>query len=159
MDRHWSLPPVRRIIIQNGRDNISVPNKEKIMNKTVYVPSYFQPLYKEVTVKIPTGNTKRFLGRIDVEEKIRKRELVQEGWSDCQIDAERLNENVARAVDKLNSSGFDVISITPVTSGNWGGKFDSGLITNGTGRGGFGYGYGYSYTEGVLILAKQKEGE
>lgn len=29
------------------------------MNKTVYVPSYFQPIYKEVTVKVPTGNTKR----------------------------------------------------------------------------------------------------
>ncbi|EAM6751723.1 hypothetical protein A9M85_02110 [Salmonella enterica subsp. enterica serovar Tennessee] len=30
------------------------------MNKTVYVPSYFQPIYKEVTVKVPTGNTKRY---------------------------------------------------------------------------------------------------
>ncbi|ESB80190.1 hypothetical protein SEEACDC4_02230 [Salmonella enterica subsp. enterica serovar Agona str. SA-4] len=40
------------------------------MNKTVYVPSYFQPIYKEVTVKVPTGNTKRFLGFIDIEEKI-----------------------------------------------------------------------------------------
>ncbi len=44
------------------------------MNKTVYVPSYFQPIYKEVTVKVPTGNTKRFLGFIDIEEKIRKKE-------------------------------------------------------------------------------------
>ncbi len=34
------------------------------MNKTVNVPSYFQPTYKEVTVKVPTGNTKRFLGLI-----------------------------------------------------------------------------------------------
>ncbi|EEN1646237.1 MFS transporter [Salmonella enterica subsp. enterica] len=55
------------------------------MNKTVYVPSYFQPIYKEVTVKVPTGNTKRFLGFIDIEEKIRKKEVVQEGWSDCQL--------------------------------------------------------------------------
>ncbi|EJF5791175.1 hypothetical protein M8W55_000560 [Salmonella enterica] len=55
------------------------------MNKTVYVPSYFQPIYKEVTVKVPTGNTKRFLGFIDIEEKIRKKEVVQEGWSDCQM--------------------------------------------------------------------------
>lgn len=39
------------------------------MNKTVYVPSYFQPIYKEVTVKVPTGNTKRFLGLIDIDEK------------------------------------------------------------------------------------------
>ncbi len=43
------------------------------MNKTVYVPSYFQPIYKEVTVKVPTGNTKRFLGFIDIEEKSAKR--------------------------------------------------------------------------------------
>ena len=30
------------------------------MNKTVYVPSYFQPIYKEVTVKVPTGNTNKY---------------------------------------------------------------------------------------------------
>ena len=47
------------------------------MNKTVYVPSYFQPIYKEVTIKVPTGNTKRFLGLIDIEEKIRKREVIR----------------------------------------------------------------------------------
>lgn len=88
------------------------------MNKTVYVPSYFQPIYKEVTVKVPTGNTKRFLGFIDIEEKIRKKEVVQEGWSDCQVDGERLNEDITRTVDKLNQDGFEVISITPVTSGN-----------------------------------------
>ncbi|ECS3195536.1 hypothetical protein BCP47_15765 [Salmonella enterica subsp. enterica serovar Kentucky] len=126
------------------------------MNKTVYVPSYFQPIYKEVTVKVPTGNTKRFLGFIDIEKKIRKKEVVQEGWSDCQVDGERLNEDITRTVDKLNQDGFEVISITPVTSGNWGFKYDSGSINNGTGRGGYGYGYGYSYTEGVLILAKEK---
>ncbi|WP_080068305.1 hypothetical protein, partial [Salmonella enterica] len=116
------------------------------MNKTVYVPSYFQPIYKEVTVKVPTGNTKRFLGFIDIEEKIRKKEVVQEGWSDCQVDGERLNEDITRTVDKLNQDGFEVISITPITSGNWGFKYDSGSINNGTGRGGYGYGYGYSYT-------------
>ncbi|EAA7322060.1 hypothetical protein AC338_000880 [Salmonella enterica subsp. enterica] len=63
------------------------------MNKTVYVPSYFQPIYKEVTVKVPTGNTKRFLGFIDIEEKIRKKEVVQEGWSDCQVDGENAHLN------------------------------------------------------------------
>ncbi|SUH09227.1 membrane protein [Salmonella enterica subsp. enterica] len=94
------------------------------------------PIYKEVTVKVPTGNTKRFLGFIDIEEKIRKKEVVQEGWSDCQVDGERLNEDITRTVDKLNQDGFEVISITPVTSGNWGFKYDSGSINNGTGRGG-----------------------
>ncbi|EBR3468898.1 TPA: hypothetical protein G8N71_000671 [Salmonella enterica] len=107
---------------------------------------------KELRLKVPTGNTKRFLGFIDIEEKIRKKEVVQEGWSDCQVDGERLNEDITRTVDKLNQDGFEVISITPVTSGNWGFKYDSGSINNGTGRGG----YGYSYTEGVLILAKEK---
>lgn len=126
------------------------------MNITVYVPSYFQPIYKEITVKVPTGNTKRFLGFIDFEEKIRKKEVIQEGWSDCQIDGERLNNDVSTAVAQLNADGFEAISITPVTSGNWGFKYDSGSITNGTGKGGYGYGYGYSYTEGVLIIAKQK---
>lgn len=125
------------------------------MNKTIYVPCYFQPIYKEVTVKVSTGNTKRVLGFIDIEEKIRRKEIVQEGWSDCEIDGERLNGDVARAIDELNSAGFEVISVTPVTSGNWRCKYDPGSITNGNGKGGYGYGYGYSYTEGVLIIAKQ----
>ncbi|NHB86589.1 hypothetical protein [Photorhabdus tasmaniensis] len=127
------------------------------MNKTVYVQSYFQPIYKEVMVKVPTGKTKRFLGFFDIEEKIRKKEVVQDGWSDCQIDGDKLNEDVIEAIDKLNSEGFEVISITPVTSGNWTYKYNTGSISNGNGRGGYGYGYGYSYTEGVLVLVKKKE--
>ncbi|RLM18324.1 hypothetical protein BIY29_18475 [Brenneria alni] len=125
------------------------------MNKTVYVPSYFQPIYKEVTVKVPTGNTKRFLGIIDIDEKIRQKKVIQDGWSDCQIDGERLNEDVGRAIDKLNKDGYEVISITPATSGSWAYKYQQNDINNGNGKGSYGYGYGYSYTEGVLILAKK----
>lgn len=125
------------------------------MNKTVYVPSYFQPIYKEVTVKVPTGNTKRFLGLIDIDEKIRKKEVVQDGWSDCQIDGERLNNDVGQVIDKLNRKGYEVISITPATSGTWAYKYKENTIHNGAGKGSYGYGYGYSYTEGVLVLAKK----
>lgn len=125
------------------------------MNKTVYVPSYFQPIYKEVTVKVPTGNTKRFLGLIDIDEKIRKKEVVQDGWSDCQIDGERLNNDVGNVIDKLNREGYEVISITPATSGTWAYKYKENTIHNGAGKGSYGYGYGYSYTEGVLVLAKK----
>ena len=130
-----------------------------MMNKTVYVPSYFQPIYKEVTIKVPTGNTTRFLGLIDIEEKIRKREVIQDGWSDCQIDGERLNEDVGRAINKLNREGYEVISITPATSGSWAYKYKQNSIRNGNGDGSYGYGYGYSYTEGVMILAKKIEKE
>ncbi|HDL8496445.1 hypothetical protein WFN89_20310 [Yersinia enterocolitica] len=130
-----------------------------MMNKTVYVPSYFQPIYKEVTIKVPTGNTKRFLGLIDIEEKIRKREVIQDGWSDCQIDGERLNEDVGRAINKLNREGYEVISITPATSGSWAYKYKQNSIRNGNGDGSYGYGYGYSYTEGVMILEKKIEKE
>lgn len=125
------------------------------MNKTVYVPSYFQPIYKEVTVKVPTGNTKRFLGLIDIDEKIRKKEVVQDGWSDCQIDGERLNNDVGHVIDKLNREGYEVISITPATSGTWAYKYKENTIHKGAGKGSYGYGYGYSYTEGVLVLAKK----
>lgn len=126
------------------------------MNKTVYVAAHFQAIYEAVTVKVPTGNTKRFLGLIDVEEKIRKKELVQTGWSDCQIDGERLNKDIAQAIEKLNAEGFEVVNITPVTSGNWNFAYNSGSLREGTGNGGYGYGYGYSYTEGVLIVTKQR---
>lgn len=129
----------------------------RIMNKTVYVPSFFQPIYKEVTVKVPTGNTKRFLGIIDIDEKIRQKKIIQDGWSDCQIDGERLNEDINNVLNKLNQDNYEVISISPITSGTWAYKYQQNDINNGNGKGSYGYGYGYSYTEGVVILAKKNK--
>lgn len=127
------------------------------MNKSVYVTSYFEPIYKEVTVKVPTGNTKRFLGLIDVDEKIRQKKIVQDGWSDCQIDGKRLNDDINKAIQSLNDDGYEVVSITPITSGNWAFKYEQNSHTNGNGKGSYGYGYGYSYTEGVMLLASKKD--
>ncbi|HFI1934029.1 TPA: hypothetical protein ACGPMY_004492 [Yersinia enterocolitica] len=126
------------------------------MNKTVYVTSYFEPIYKEVTVKVPTGNTKRFLGLIDIDEKIRQKKIVQDGWSDCQIDGKRLNDDINKAIQSLNDEGYEVVSITPITSGNWALKYEQNSHTNGNGKGSYGYGYGYSYTEGVMLLASKR---
>lgn len=127
------------------------------MNKTVYVTSYFEPIYKEVTVKFPTGNTKRFLGLIDIDEKIRQKKIVQDGWSDCQIDGKRLNDDINKAIQSLNDEGYEVVFITPITSGNWALKYEQNSHTNGNGKGSYGYGYGYSYTEGVMLLANKKD--
>lgn len=129
------------------------------MNKSVYVTSYFEPLYKEVTVKVPTGNTKRFFGLINIDEKIRQNKIVQDGWSDCQIDGKRLTDDINKAIQSLNDEGYEVVSITPITSGNWALKYEQNSHTNGNGKGsyGYGYGYGYSYTEGVMLLASKKD--
>ncbi|AMG59232.1 hypothetical protein [Pantoea vagans] len=127
------------------------------MNKSVYVTSYFEPLYKEVTVKVPTGNTKRFFGLINIDEKIRQNKIVQDGWSDCQIDGKRLTDDINKAIQSLNDEGYEVVSITPITSGNWALKYEQNSHTNGNGKGSYGYGYGYSYTEGVMLLASKKD--
>ncbi len=130
-------------------------NDEQNSVCTKLLPAYLQRSNHQSSYR----KHKTIPGLIDIEEKIRKREVIQDGWSDCQIDGERLNEDVGRAINKLNREGYEVISITPATSGSWAYKYKQNSIRNGNGDGSYGYGYGYSYTEGVMILAKKIEKE
>ncbi|MCC4222415.1 hypothetical protein LL295_02680 [Vibrio campbellii] len=71
--------------------------------------------------------------------------------SDKQIDGERFNKIIEETVLKLDMEGFDIISITPVISG----QYDYGdSVRNVNIDVVKSYGYGFSYTEGVTILAK-----
>lgn len=120
------------------------------MNKVVYVSSYGKPIGKNVTKKVSTGETKQdFFGD---EQQITKKvtEWEQTGCSDCQIDGERLSKDIQLAIEQLNNDGYEVVTVTSITSGNYNYK------TTGTGHhGDSGYGYGYSYTEGVTIIGKK----
>lgn len=125
------------------------------MNKVVHIPAFFEPVGKNKTVKVPTGEKKKglFGGEKDVTRKETRWE--QTGWSDCRIDSERLAVDLAHAVEQLNHDGYEIISVTPITSGSydWSYKVTSGGY-EGKGYGGYGYGYGFSYTNSLIITAK-----
>ncbi|MEO1856718.1 MAG: hypothetical protein ABGY95_05045 [Rubritalea sp.] len=56
---------------------------------------------------------------------------------------------MASNVEQLIEDGYEILSITPVTSGLW--KHNHQKM----GDGGWGYGYGYSITDGMSIIAKK----
>ena len=84
-------------------------------NRIVYVPAHWAPIGKNKTVKVPTGEKKVgfFGGEKDVTRS--ESQFVQTGTSDCDIDAKRLADDIAKAgrianVDDLvaiNGDGFD----------------------------------------------------
>lgn len=126
------------------------------MNKVIHIPAYFESIGKEKTIEVPTGEKKKgfFGGEKDVTRKETKWE--QTGWSDSRIDSKRLAQDLSDAIDTLNKEGFEVVSVTPVTSGayDWAYKVDT---FKGVGEGGYayGYGYGYSYTNSLIVTAKK----
>ena len=119
------------------------------------MPSYFKPIGKEVTKKVPTGEKKTglFGGEKDVTKTVRV--WQQTGYSDRWIDGERLANDIAEAVSRLNDEGFEVVSLTPITSGEYKYQWNQQDGGDNWGGSGYGYGYGYSYTEGVTIVAKK----
>jgi len=125
------------------------------MNKIVYVKAFFKPVGKNETVKVPTGETKPgwFGGEKEVFRK--EEQWVQTGYSDCEIDGHRLANDIASAVSKLNEQGYEVISISEVTSGKYSWAYNTNGGANCNGGWGYGYGYGYSLTEGVVVVAKK----
>ena len=136
-----------------------VKKGEKMLNKVIFVPSYFEPIGKTRTVKVPTGEVKVKKGLFGSyrETKIMAKEerWEQTGWSDCRIDGPRLAKDLQQAVVNLNQEGYEVVSVTSVASGNYRYQFDQrkgGLLAGGSG---FGFGYGHSYTSGFTVVAKR----
>ena len=124
------------------------------MNKTVYVQSHFRPVGRETKVEISTGEKKRgFFGR---ESDVTKTETQwqQTGWSDCEVDGERLARELQVEIDRLNSDGYSVVSVSPITSGRYDYRYQpNGSAAGSCSGGGFSFGYGYSITEGLIIVA------
>lgn len=126
--------------------------QEILLNKVVYVSSYFKPVGQTIKVNVPTGEKKKglFGGEKDVTRAEDKWE--QTGWSNCEIDGERLANDIEKAVNLLNSDGYEVVSISEALSGAYNYQY---ATTGGQTNAGYGYGYGYSYTEGVTIVARK----
>lgn len=125
------------------------------MNKVVYVEAFFKPIGKEVTIKVPTGETKKGLFGGEKEVTRKEKQWEQTGWSNREIDGQRLANDIAMATEELNSHGYEVVAIESVTSGAYDYKYEVKFGGINHGGGGYGYGYGYSYTEGVTIIAKK----
>jgi len=123
------------------------------MNKVIYVKAHFAKVGKSVTRKIETGEKKAGLlwGENKIYEEVT--EWEETGFSDCLIDGQRLNEDIAKAVADLNAEGYEVVTVTSFISGNWACNYASNTFQNG--GWGWGYGYGYSFTDGVTIIAKK----
>lgn len=140
-------------------------------NKIIYIPTSFKAEKILQTVKVSTGEFKRgFFG--GEKEIIRKEEQwVPTGErSKSEIDGEQLSRDIAHAIRDLNMEGYEVTSITSITSGQYFSTFHAqevegkGIFHSGgdgklniSGGGSYGLGYGYSYTEGVIILARRSD--
>ena len=136
-----------------------------VKNKVIYVNAFFKPVGKKVTVEVPTGEKKKglFGGEKDITRK--ETQWKQTGFSDCEIDGERLSNDVAKAIAQLNQEDYEVISVLPVISGGYYYKYEANGITSSprifgnteavSGGASYGFGYGYSYTEGVSIIARK----
>ncbi|MBD8567665.1 hypothetical protein IFT86_01400 [Pseudomonas syringae] len=130
------------------------------MNKIVYVKAHFRPIGEEVTVKVPTGEMT--WGLFGTKEETRKeKQWQQTGWSDCEVDGERLSKDIEEAVAQLNADGYEIQTILPILSGAYNYEFKHKDINfpeqmGASGGGwGYGYGYGYSFTEGVTLIARK----
>jgi len=58
-----------------------------------------------------------------------------------EIDGERLTSELRVEIQQLNNNGYEIVSITPVTSGKY--NYQQW------------FSYGYSYTEGIIIVARK----
>ena len=120
------------------------------MNRIKYVAASFAPTGKYVKVKVPAGTEKGWFGSEKPTYR-KEKQFKQTGVSDSQVDGPKLAEEINVEVQALNEQGFEVIGITPITSGRYHWQRTS------TQSSGWGYGYGYGYTEGVVILARKTE--
>ena len=133
------------------------------MDKVVYVKAYFRPIGKEVTVEVPTGETKKGLFGGEKQITRKEKQWKSTGWSDCDIDGERLTEDLQRTIDALNKEGYSIKSITSILSGAYNYRYEVEDITSSPrifrdteavkGGASYGYGYGYSYTESLIVHA------
>lgn len=132
------------------------------MNKTIVVKAHFIAYEMEEDFEIYDEGVgdkiKNFFLKIAVNRQInsgvKSNKEPQKYISDKTIDIVRLNEDINQEITNLNNSGYEVISITPITSGEY--KYDYEAPTvNAQFRPSYGWGYGFSYTNGVIITAKK----
>lgn len=131
------------------------------MIKTIFIPAQFKPITKQSLVKTPTGERKRnWLG---IEKDVYETKLTDTiiRYSDCEIDGNKLTEDVNTELEKWGEKLIRIISLTPISSGRYNYSYNNSKIESSTrvfgntekvfGGGSYGFGYGFSYTEGIMI--------
>lgn len=96
------------------------------MQKTIFIKAEFRPEIKRVKVKVPTGEMKT--GLFGREKPGTKKEYKDEPTGNLnlgQVDGDKMADNLHAEIEKLNSDGFSVQSITPITSGTYEYKFQA----------------------------------
>ncbi|MDE0507732.1 MAG: hypothetical protein OXI17_03750 [Gammaproteobacteria bacterium] len=143
---------------------------QEIMQATIvrYIRANFVPIGKEVTVNVPTGETKK--GLFGGEKKVTRKEKQwqQTGYSDSVIDGQKLANDLQSTIGELEDQGYKITQITSVVSGAYNFQYSArGISSNkrvlsdtekvsGGGSYGYGYGYGYSYTNGLIVVAEKR---
>ncbi|WP_435522880.1 hypothetical protein [Chryseobacterium indoltheticum] len=100
------------------------------MIKTIFIPAHFKPIIQNVADDVPTGETKKnWLGQ---EKQVTKRMVSPKivGWSDSEVDGERLSVDVNNELEKLNSQNAKIISIVPISSGRYNYQYSSEGISS-----------------------------
>ncbi len=117
------------------------------MNKVVHIPAYWAELGENRSKKTPTGEKAKNHWGLVTKVYVEETEWVKTGISDCRIDSLRLSKDLANAIETLNNDGYEVVTVTPITSGT----YDKGIFMIGDGS----YGYGYSYTNSLIVTARK----
>jgi hypothetical protein len=107
--------------VDNNNKALEVGFVSHGMNRVVWVEAEFQECEQE---------EKTLWGRV------KKKRIT----SNCRIDGQRLARDIQSTVDQLNEQGYEVVAVTPVTSGMFSAWSKGGL--------------GYSFTEGALVTAR-----
>ena len=91
------------------------------INRVVYVKAHFKEEWVEKRVFEPVQG-RRFLlfGRWSIPTRFQRiSKDVKIATSDCEIDGERLAEDIRAASLALNEQGYRVVSVSPITSGQF----------------------------------------
>ena len=116
------------------------------MNRVVFVKAHGRPIGAYKKMEVPTNASRR--GLLGIRRPVTRtiERWVQKGYSDSEIDADRLVRDMQAAIQTLNADGYEVISVTPVISGrSREGRRSAGGKSND---------HGFSYTEGMIITAR-----
>lgn len=116
------------------------------MNKVVFIKAHGRPIGTYKRIEAPTNSTRRNLLGLRRPIKRTVERWVHKGYSESEIDADRLVRDMQTAIEALNQDGFEVTSVTPVISGRAvAGKRPAAKKAQD---------HGFSYTEGMIIIAR-----
>jgi hypothetical protein len=124
------------------------------MIKTVWVDAYFVKKGRWEEYEEPTGEVKKGLFGTKAITVKKRRWVELNEYSENRINGKRLSDDTQKILSELESSGYEVLNITPVISGNYSWK-EYSSSSRASGVADTCASWGYSVTEGIMITAKK----